>query len=86
MSEIDFALLGPSGEHFAEWDYDRQCEDEITFAPSQPSFIEQKNFVQHPLNQRITYNVNEKFTFSLVDNLIQVKNFSKSFREVKADF
>jgi len=86
MSEIDFALSGPSGEHFADWDYDRQCEDEITFAPGQPSFIEQKNLAQRPLNQRITYNANEKFTFSLVDNLIQVKSFSKSFREVKADF
>ncbi len=86
MSEIDFAFSGPSGDHFSEWDYDRQCEDEITFAPGQPSFVEQKNLVQRSLNQRVTYNANEKFTFFLVDNLIQVKSFSKSFREVKADF
>ena len=86
MSEIDFALSGPSGEDFVEWDYDRQCEDKITFAPGQPAFIEQKNFVQRPLNQRITYKANEKFTVSVVDNLIQVKSFSNSFREVKGDF
>lgn len=86
MSEIDFVLSGASGENFAEWDYDRQCEDEITFAPGQPSFIEQKNLVQRPLSQRISYNADQKFTYSLIDNMIQVKSFSKSFREDKSEF
>jgi len=42
MSDIDFAISGSSGEHLLEWDYERQCEDEISFAPKEPSYIEQK--------------------------------------------
>jgi len=86
MSDIDFAISGPSGDHILEWDFERQCEDEISFAPKEPSYIEQKNLAQRPLKERIVFNADQKFTYSLVDNLIQTKSFSKSFRYDKVDF
>ena len=86
MSDIDFAISGPSGEHILEWDFERQCEDEISFLPKKPSYVEQKNLVQRPLKERIVFNTDQKFTYSFVDNLIQTKSFSKSFREEKIDF
>lgn len=82
----DFAISGPSCEALTEWNFDMQCADEISLQTQHTPFDDQKSLARRPLRERIIENISAPFSLAVVDNVVHVKSFSKSYREEKVNF
>lgn len=86
MSGMDFALEGPSGESFAEWEYTEARDEEVSFDERHPTFAESHSMINRSLRERVIQNHSETHTFSLVDNVVRVQTLNAEKRAEKADF